>query len=324
VEFAVIEQRVITDETEWLEWRKQDVTASRVAALFGQHPYETALHLYLEKRGVEFPEPDRDDRILRRGRWLEPAVACAVSEKRPDWQIDAPKLYLRDPALRLGGTPDFFITGDARGKGVLQCKTVAPSVFERDWDNGREVPFWIVLQTITEMMLSGADFGAVAGLLVDAFSMDVAIVEIPRHPPTEERIVRAVSAFWTDVAAGHEPTPDFGRDASAIKAMTARATEGKTFDASGHNELPTILAQRAALMSRIKEAKARCDEIENEVKYLLGDAEIVSNLPDWRITFKPTDFKEYTVKARTARSLRIIDKRPAEERPDGGEDGVAA
>ena len=146
----------IESEEQWLEWRKADVTASRVAALFGQHPYETALHLYLEKCGVEFAQPDRDNRILRRGRWLEPAVAVAVGEKRPEWKIEAPKLYLRDPDLRLGATPDFYIHDDPRGLGVLQCKTVAPSVFERDWDSGREVPFWILLQIITEMMLAEA------------------------------------------------------------------------------------------------------------------------------------------------------------------------
>lgn len=319
----MIQQLAIANEAEWLEWRSQDVTASQVAAVFGQHPYTTGLRLYLEKRGVEFRQPDRDDRVLRRGRWLEPAVALAVGEKRPEWKIEAPRVYLRDPELRLGATPDFFIRNDPRGLGILQCKTVAPSVFERDWDSGREVPFWIVLQTITEMMLAEAQFGVVAGLLVDAFAMDVALVEIPRHAATEVRIATAVSSFWRDVEVGREPLPDFARDADSIKAMTATATADKSFDALGNNELPVILAQRAALQARIKQDKARCDEIENEVKHLLGDAVTVSGLPDWRVTFKPTDFKEYTVKARTTRVLRITDKRPAEERPDGGEEEAA-
>ena len=312
----------IESEAQWLEWRQADITASRVAALFGQHPYETALHLYLEKCGVEFAQPDRDNRILRRGRWLEPAVAVAVGEKRPEWKIEAPKLYLRDPDLRLGATPDFYIHDDPRGLGVLQCKTVAPSVFERDWDSGREVPFWILLQIITEMMLAEARFGCVAGLVVDAFAMDVALVEVPRHAATEARIVQAVRGFWADVAAGREPAPDFARDSDAIKAMTAAATADKTFDAGGHNSLPAILAQRAALKARIKTDEARCTEIENEVKYLLGDAVTVSNLPSWRVTFKPTDFKAYTVAARTVRVLRIGDKRPAAERPDGDEEAA--
>jgi predicted phage-related endonuclease len=321
----MIEQHPITSEAEWLEWRKQDVTSTAVSALFGQHPDKTALYLYLEKRGVEFPQPDRDNPVLRRGRWLEPAVAAAVTEKRPDWKLEAPKVYRRDPELRLGATLDFEIHNDPRGLGVLECKTVSPRVFERDWDSGREVPLRHLLQISTAMMLTpGAQFGCIAVMDVDAFRMDVTLVDFPRHAATEGRIVKAVRAFWEDVAAGREPEPDFARDTESIKAMTARASAEKAFDATGHNMLPVILEQRAALMARIKQDRTRCDEIENEVKHLLGDAVTVSGLPDWRISFKPTDFKGYTVKARTSRVLRITDKRPADERPDGGEDDVAA
>lgn len=320
----MIERIAITSEDQWLELRRPHITSTAVAALFGLDPWKTVLHLYLEKRGVEFPQPDRDNPVLRRGRWLEPAVAAAVSERRPEWQLKAPKAYYCDPELRLGATPDFLILqGDARGLGVLECKTVAPRVFERDWDSGHEVPLRHLLQTSTAMMLTGAQWGAVAVLLVDAFSMDIVITESDRRPDVEMRIKQAVSQFWDDVAAGNEPQPDFARDTEAIKAMTARSTDGKSFDAAGHNTLPTILAQRASLKARIKGDEARCDEIENEIKYLLGDAVAIENLPGWRVTFKPADYKEYTVKARTVRSLRITDKRPAEERPEGEEEFAA-
>src|SRR5215203_7178212 len=136
-----VEQRNVESRDAWLQWRREDVTASTVGALFGCHDYTTALRLYVEKRGVEFDEPD--DRVLRRGRWLENAVALAVNEKFPDWKIEPAKVYLRNPDLRLGATPDFFIHGDARGRGILQAKTIAPSVFKRDWGGGLECPFWI-------------------------------------------------------------------------------------------------------------------------------------------------------------------------------------
>ena len=95
-----IERRAIVDREQWLDWRRQDVTASAIGALFRVHPYTTKLCLYAEKRGVEFP--DEDNKVKRRGRWLEPAVAEAVRELRPDWTIEPPRCYLRDPELRLG------------------------------------------------------------------------------------------------------------------------------------------------------------------------------------------------------------------------------
>ena len=304
----MIEHRAITNRNEWLEWRKQDVTASVIGALFGVHPYTTALRIYAEKRGTEFPEAE-DNKAMRRGRWLEPAVAKAVSEKQECWRLTAPNLYLRDPDLRLGATPDFYIENDPRGLGILQCKTVAPSVYHRDWLGGKEPPLWVTLQCATEMMLADAAFGAVAVLLVDPHDMDCDILEVPRNPAAEDKIISAVRSFWQQVANGIEPDPDFARDADVIKAMVPRETPGKVVDLTGNNELPNMLATRAALMERIKEDEGRCEEITAEIKYLLGDAEVATGIPDWRITFKTQDRAGYSVPPKTLRILRIHDRR---------------
>jgi putative phage-type endonuclease len=307
----MIERRPIANREEWLEWRKQDVTASRVGALFGVHPYETALRLYAEKRGVEFP--NEDNKVMRRGRWLEPAVATAVEEERPEWKLRAPKVYLRDPDLRLGCTPDYFIDGDPRGLGVLQCKTVAPSVYARDWHNGSEIPFWITLQALTEMMLADAAFGVVAALLVDPHQMDVAILDVPRHADSELKILVAVRNFWQQVIIGIEPDPDFGRDSEVIKLLMPRETSGKQIDFTGHNELPDMLGERATLMANIKQQEERCDEIETKIKFLMADAERAAGLGGWLLTYKVEHRNAYTVPAKDPRVLRIRDKRPQAE-----------
>ncbi len=304
----LIERRTITNRDEWLSWRREDITASTVGALFGAHPYVTALRLYAEKRGVEFL--DQDNAVMRRGRWLEPAVAKAVGEKRPDWSLEAPNLYLRAPDLRLGATPDFFIHGDPRGLGVLQCKTVAPSVFYREWDEGREPPLWITLQCLSEMLLADATFGIVAPLLVDPHMMDVWLCDVPRNQAAETKIINAVASFWEMVREGREPEPDYGRDADVIKALTPHEITGMSVDLSGNNELPALLDQRAGLMQVIKDYEAKKEAIETEIKFLMRDAEFVTGIPDWRITYKTSDRAGYTVPPKQIRSLRITDKRP--------------
>src|SRR5215475_12203164 len=90
----MIERRTITSRDEWLEWRKPFVTASQVGALFGAHPYLTALKLYCMKAGMEFPE--KDNPAMRRGRLFEPAVALAVSEERPEWEIERANSFFGD------------------------------------------------------------------------------------------------------------------------------------------------------------------------------------------------------------------------------------
>jgi predicted phage-related endonuclease len=300
-----VERREITDRAQWLEWREDDVTASMVAALprFACHPYVTPLRLYVEKAGINFP--NKDNKVMRRGRWLEPAVARAVAEMRPEWVLSAPNVYLRSPVHRLGATPDYLIEGDQRGVGLLQCKTVAPAGYTYDWLEGTEIPEWIELQTLTEMMLSEAAFGAVAALRVDAFNMDVAIIEVARDPVKEAAIIAAVDAFWVDVVEGNQPDPDFALDRAEITALSPRETTGKLRDLSGHNQIGEMLERRAALHARIKIDSEKCEEIENEIRFLLGEAEAATGVDGWRITNRTTAFKGYTVQPRERRVLRI-------------------
>jgi putative phage-type endonuclease len=303
----MIEERAITNREEWLSWRRGFVGASNIGALFGIHPYTTALRMYAEKRGVEFVE--KENSVMRRGQILEPAVAKAVRGKHPEWTLREPNVYLIDHENRLAATPDFYIDGDPRGLGVLQCKTFAPSVFHRDWNEGREPPLWITLQATTEMMLSNAAFGVIAGLLVDPFDMDVYTIEVPRNPAAEAKIIARVKEFWRMVDEADEPAPDYGRDADVIAALRPAEVKGKTIDLAGNNMLPDLLEQRAALHERMKADETRCSEIDTEIKYLMGDAEVAAGLADWRITYKTTDFKAYTVDARSRRVLRITDRR---------------
>jgi predicted phage-related endonuclease len=301
----MIERIPITGREQWLGLRKNDVTASVVAALFGAHPYTSALKLYLMHSGIEFDEAD--NRVFRRGRLMEPAVALAVAEERADWRVEKANSYYRDPDLQLGATPDFLIHGDPRGLGVLQTKTAAPHIYQRDWEGGATVPFWIQLQALTEAMLTQAAFAVVAVLQVDAFDLALSIVEVPRHPAAEQRIIEAVDRFWADVAAGHEPAPDYGKDAELLKMIAPREVADKSIDLSGDNELPALLDQREEIMTAMKGYEARKDEIETMLKFKMRDAS-AALIPRWSITWKTTHRAEYVMKAKDIRTLRIHHK----------------
>jgi predicted phage-related endonuclease len=304
-----VERRKIVDRAEWLKWRKDFVTASQVAALFGCHPYLSALKLYLEKSRIEFE--DKNSSVMRRGRWLEPAVGLAVADTScPEWQLKPVGEFFCDPEARIGATPDFLIHGDARGLGVLQAKTAAPGVYQREWGGGIEVPFWVTLQALTEMMLTGAAFGAIAVLNVDPYDMDCAVHEVARHPAAEAKILAAVLRFWNDVEAGREPDPDYGRDAALLKILAPReSASDKTIDLSGNNELPELLVERELLRARMKADKERCEMIETQIKFTMRDAAVVTGLNGWRITFKTGTVQGYSVPTREQRVLRIQDRR---------------
>jgi predicted phage-related endonuclease len=296
----------ITSNEEWLERRKRHVTASVVGGLFGCHPYTSALRLYVEKSGVELPAPASS--VLRRGRLLEPAVAAAVAEEHPEWRLEKCREYYFDDDVKIGATPDFLIHNDPRGLGVLQTKTAAPSVFLRDWSD-TDPPFWIVLQTLTEAMLTEAAFAVVAVLVVDPFELACPLYDVPRHSGSEYRIIEAVTKFWADVAAGREPGPDYNKDRDVLALLSRKETPEKTIDLSGDNEVIAGLHERGDLMKRIKADKERCNAIEALIMDRMRDAAVVTNVPDFRITWKTSHFKEYTVQARDSRVLRILDRR---------------
>jgi predicted phage-related endonuclease len=302
-----IDQSTAEGREAWLALRKRDVTASTVGALFSVHPYETPYGLYAQKCGLELP--DQDDAVLRRGRWFEGAVAVAVSELRPEWRIEKATEYLRDPDLRLGATPDFYIHGDPRGLGVLQAKTAAPTVFKRDWQDGMP-PFWISLQNATELMLeTKAAFGVVAVVVVDSYRPDCQLFEIPRHAGAAKRITDAVKKFWQGVEAGIEPPLDYARDGDWIAAMYPAHIEDKTIDLSGDNALPVILPELVAIQARMKADKERADEIKNEIMAKMGDSEIAL-VGDFLVTCKTQHRKAYQVKESISRPVRVKDNRP--------------
>ena len=297
----------IDDEAAWLERRKGYVTASAIGALFGCHPYTSALRLYVEKSGcVDLPAPQ--SAVLRRGRLLESSVAAAVAEQRPTWRLEKCFDFYADDATKVGCTPDYLIHGDARGLGVLQCKTVAPSVFAREWTEA-DPPFWITLQCLTEIMLTDAAFGVVAALVVDPFNLVCPLYEVPRHTPSEARVVEAVAAFWRDMADGKTPGPDYGQDRDLIAMLAPKETPSKPRDLSGDNEIVAGLRDRAELKALIKEYAARCEAIEAAIMHKMGDADHIVGVPDFRVTWKTEHRKAYTVQAKDNRVLRITDRR---------------
>jgi predicted phage-related endonuclease len=310
----MIERIGITDREQWPKLRRQDVTASVVAATMGLHPYCSRLALFKEKSGLELAE--QRNAMLEWRLLLEPVVAAAVAKQRPNWRIVKATEYLRDPDARIGATPDFYIEGDPRGLGVLQAKTAAPASFKKEWTDDSP-PFWIALQNATELMLEpNAAFGAVACLLIDPWDCVCPIYEIPRHAGVEAKIRSGVADFWEMVDWGEEPAPDYKMDADLLAALSPEPVPLKSVDLSGDNYLPALLDERSALMAQIREAEARRCEIDAEIKHKMEDAEI-GTAGGYTIKFKHEPRKGCIIQPSNPRVLRITKPRSKEIFDDG-------
>lgn len=298
----MIREYAIKSEAEWLEWRSRDVTASDVAAVFGLHPYKTTLELWAEKTGIDTGR--RETSVMRRGRILEPAVRAAVEIERPEWRLEKVRTYYRDPKIRIGATPDFRIQGDRRGLGMLQAKTASPRAFKRYFEDDRP-PFWITLQTITELMLTKSTWGVVGVLVVDAYrEPDLRIYDIPRLRSAEKKIEDGVRAFWKDVDAGRQPTADYSRDAALMSALYTEEIPGTEIDLSGDNELPAMLEEHDRLVGELSTTLARISAIETELKSKMKTAELAF-VGDHRVTWKVQRRRETYLPESQSRVLRI-------------------
>lgn len=292
----------VTDRASWLALRSQDLTASDIGAAVGVDPYKSRLALYAEKTGLLMPQGDNN--AMRRGRWMEAAVLAAIREERPDWDVSPSHVYLRDPALRLGATPDAYARDDKPGLINVQCKVVNRPSYERDWVDGP--PMGYMLQTVTEGMLMDARESIVAALVIDTYTADLFLHPLPRHAGAEERIREIAGQFWANVAAGRVPAADETQDAEVVNALYPQSEADPVLDLSTDNLIRDLLHERTTAKTIVKVEQQRVDEIDVLIKEKLGKHER-AELPGWKISWKTQHRKEQIVAASTFRALRITE-----------------
>ena len=297
----------------WLALRQQDVTASAAGALLGGHPYVSAYGLWALKSG-RIKEDALETPAMRRGRLLEPVAVELLREERPDWTIERGAHYYRDAARRIGATPD-ALAHDAEGRlGVIQIKSVEPSIFRRNWsgEEGVEPPLWIALQAMIESELTGATWAVVAALTVShGIEIHVVEIDLTHRAPIMARLEEAVADFWRTVAAGSIPDIDYGRDLALVERLYVPS--GETIDLSQDNQVLDLVAERTSLGKTVKDAEARLVGIKGALLDKLGSASI-GLLPDGRaLKAARLSRKAYTVPAGTYLQLRVMNRKPTDE-----------
>lgn len=294
-----IERHPVTDRKSWLAMRRDFLTASDVPAVAGVDPYKSALRVYAEKTGLV---PDIvENAAMKRGRLFEGAALEYLAEEHPGWKIERPAIFITDDIDRLGCTPDAFITDETGALVNVQIKTINRYTFDK-W-NGR-APVGYQIQVVCENMLTGADRGILAVLVVSAYDAELKLFDVPRHEAAEDRIRQLALEFWDRVASGRRPDPDYAKDADVIETLFPRQEPGTVLDLSGDNRLMEILPQREDLKDTIDGARKELEALDAEVKFKLGDAE-TAELPGWRLTWKEEYRKAYTVEESTRRVLRV-------------------
>lgn len=233
----------ITSEEQWLELRKQDITSTAMAGLFGLSPYCTVFELYhAKKTGLELPfeTNDRMDKGLR----MEGYAAQEVAIKE-GWEVEAINDYIRLTDYKMGASFDFEATCPKRGKGILEIKALDFFRHRESWSED-EIPADKEVQIRQQLLCAGKyKWGAVA-----AFTSvyDYHLYFFDRDKGFEAGMITAAQEFWADVEAGREPKPDFYRDAPVIAELYKNAG-GDLANFTDNEEYDALVAR----FSRLKE-----------------------------------------------------------------------
>lgn len=260
-----------SDEAHWLSLRKQDVTSTEVAALFGISPYITAFELWHRKHDNLDVEFDVNER-MKWGTRLQDSIAQGIADDNA-WKIRRMTEYIRDPELRAGASFDFEFHSLGDDEGILEIKNVDSLAFKDGWlvdGDDVQAPPHIELQVQQQLMLSGRS-AAYIGALIGGNR----VVLIKREPDREviQAIRKKIGEFWTSVCEHREPTPDFGRDSDFIARLYAFAEPGSVFNADDRVSKLAFAYKQAA--QAVKEATEKKDAAKAEILTLVGSAEKV-------------------------------------------------
>jgi hypothetical protein len=295
-----VDLRKPADRELWLELRRRDITASDVAAICGVHPKRTPMTVYAQKLGKL---ETGDSNIMRRGRWMEPAIIAALADERPDLTVWQPRSYIRDSELRIGATLDFS-ANDRDGKHwIIEGKIVAKPEFLKHWvdvfeDRGglvsgavAKAPLWYELQALTQAKLRKADRAMIAALIVDTYSADLEPIDVPIVDSAWDVVKTRVADFWARFDAGEMPDLNPALDAEALDALYP-SDDGAALDLSGDPEAAGLVMEWDSLASHIKAVDAaqqpnadRIKEIKTELQAKFGNAAVI-RLPGWQVTYK--------------------------------------
>lgn len=300
------------DRATWLALRQQDITASDVPAICGEGLFGSATKVWAEKLGKVGQQEMTE--AMKRGLWGEAAVFEAIGWEYPDWEIRRAKVYLRDPELRLGATPDgAAIIPGLDGVTVIQTKVIARPVFNTYWLADPEddysavtAPLAYQLQTLTETMLADAPRAMIAALVVDTFKWELKMIPLERNPAAETVICDRVVSFRKNyLETGIQPPVDPERDEQVLKLLFPQ-DNGIEIDLSGDNEMPALVD----MLETNRKAKKLAEEDEKICKTAIagkmGEAAIARLADGRRVSHKSQHRGSYVVGETDFRVMRVL------------------
>jgi putative phage-type endonuclease len=252
--------------SDWLQYRRNGIGGSDLAAICGISKYKTLLHVYLEKLG-EAPE-DTMSEAAEWGTRLEPLIAEKFAYEHPEWAITEKKVIYCHPdhSWALGNLDRMIICPD-RGRGILEIKT-ASEYLRHEWDNDN-IPDYYYVQLQWYLFVTGLEWGYFATLIGGNKYREY---EVFRDNELIEQLFRLASDFWQQYVLLRKTPPIDSSEASTtlLNRLYPEAKNNIIITINEINDLDSYFEYKRQL----KILEENINEIENHIKSALGTHEI--------------------------------------------------
>lgn len=264
---------------EQLKGRKVGIGGSDASAVLGVSRWKNPLQVFLEKtsESLENIYEEQDNGPAYFGNILEDIVAQEF-EKKTGKKVEKVVQQLSHPDYPfLIANIDRKVVGE---DAVLECKTTS-AWNEKYWEE-EDVPIEYLIQTMHYMAVNNYKKGYLAVLVGgNKFIWK----EIHRNEELIKKIVDREVHFWNEFVLKKVPPAIDGSEASAkiIKALYPFADDTEVVNLS--DDFNSLLDERDKIKGELDTLEDRKKEIENKIKFELGNAGI-GLTSKYQVTFK--------------------------------------
>lgn len=250
---------------EWLEWRRQGIGGSEVAAICNLSRFNSSpLSVYLDKLGQLAPLEESPE--MKAGRMLEPLIADWFTAETGIRVMQQHSIFQHHEHKFMLANIDRWVIGKNEGLEIKNTKEYC----RKDWFDGEEeiIPVSAQLQANHYMAILGAERWYVA-VLIGGWDFQWRVIE--RDEKLIKSLITIESNFWNEHVLKKIPPEVTSQDTELLGDMYP-SSNGLKFDLSeSYYELIKELLDSKLFLDG---AKKRNEEAKNKIKSLMGDYEL--------------------------------------------------
>jgi putative phage-type endonuclease len=311
------------DREQWLTVRRTGIGGSEIAGVLGMDKHTSPLEVYLDKVGELALDRPRHPDLEEAAFWglaHEPTIARVFAERSGLRVVEGPGTLAHVERRWMLANVDRFVLDEVEStpSSLLEIKT--RSAFQLDeWLLG--VPDGPALQTHWYLAVTGYRHAHVAALLG---GNRLIIHRVERDEGLVEHLVALLGEFWRGVLDRRPPAVD-GSEATEDLLGHLYDVQADAVTVADPAEVLPLLERRRELKSREERTTDQLRGIDNRLKAIAGEAEIVKTQGAVAFTWKqngPLSTKRFAVAhpelaAQYTHPVEALDtKRLADEHPD--------